>query len=210
MIKKLTKRWSDYRFKKKAEAACKIIASNGEHREFQWRWDRFPRIALSLLWWCLKNAANFSFFKESSEFQHPFYRVIFVLFLPSIYIFQLIVTLGVNWDLLKLSLYVSKDSDPGFSYKIIGPLQFNYYPPIKPEFTYRDDQAEIAALPPHPSGFQRSYIDEFLQAKEAGAPYFIEGRKVVDATYGHCMDYPKGFYVTFERDGRLLSAGEPT
>lgn len=49
----------------------------------------------------------------------------------------------------------------------------------------------IDDLPPHVSGFQRRYIDEFLNGERDN----VEGFKIVHAKYGHCMDYPKGFKV---------------
>lgn len=45
---------------------------------------------------------------------------------------------------------------------------------------------------------QRDYIDEFFAAERAGRDYFIAGRKVSNAWYGHCQNYPRGFCVVFE------------
>lgn len=54
-------------------------------------------------------------------------------------------------------------------------------------------RVEIGSLPKRE--FQRNYIDEFFASK---VPYLIRGRKVINASYGHCGDYPKGFWIEFE------------
>jgi hypothetical protein len=63
-------------------------------------------------------------------------------------------------------------------------------------FKKKDKIVEIDSLPP--LAFQRDYIDEFFRLREIGLGSIIQGRKVVNAGYGHCMDYPKGFWVEFE------------
>lgn len=60
----------------------------------------------------------------------------------------------------------------------------------------RTGRFEIADLPKR--GCQRDYIDEFFAAQAAGKEYRIDGCRVVNARYGHCADYPKGFQVEFE------------
>ena len=57
----------------------------------------------------------------------------------------------------------------------------------------------ITDLPKHSSGFQRRYIDDFLskdikQVVELSGIYYL----IVDAFYGHCQDYPSGFYVLLQ------------
>jgi len=56
---------------------------------------------------------------------------------------------------------------------------------------------EISTLPQHPSGFQREYIDDFYKAQDKGKEFFIGGKRVVAAYYGHCMEYPRGFSIEF-------------
>lgn len=56
-------------------------------------------------------------------------------------------------------------------------------------------RVEISDLPKRE--FQRDYIDEFIAAKQAEKTYRIADREVVDAAYGHCQNYPRGFWVEF-------------
>ena len=53
----------------------------------------------------------------------------------------------------------------------------------------------INDMPPHASGYQRNYIDEFFQN---GAYFVIDNEigvkyHIIDARYGACGAYPKGF-----------------
>lgn len=59
----------------------------------------------------------------------------------------------------------------------------------------------------HPSGFQRKFIDEFLEGKRK----FIGRRKMIHGSYGHCMNYPDGFTVTLKKARSLdwiIAGGE--
>lgn len=55
----------------------------------------------------------------------------------------------------------------------------------------QEKSVNISDLPKHHSGCQRGWVDDFL----SGTIKEINGRKVLSAKYGHCVDYPLGFDV---------------
>jgi hypothetical protein len=60
----------------------------------------------------------------------------------------------------------------------------------------KGEWVEISDLPPHPSGFQREWIDDFFQKHIDECA----GRKILNARYGHANDYPRGFGLLLKRE----------
>lgn len=66
---------------------------------------------------------------------------------------------------------------------------------LKFYITEKPTRIEVSTLPKHPSGFQRNYIDEVFRTDAINLTFLGESFCLTDASYGHTMNYPRGFKV---------------